>query len=176
MKILILITALTQSMTTLVVFDFNSKANLKNWNTVNDTVMGGKSSSKMKLDQEGNGVFEGQVSLKNNGGFSSARLNLDKKQINNCTKIGLKLKGDGKKYQFRIKANSSDYYSYTASFNTSGNWEYIEIPISNMTPTYRGRQLDKSNFSEKYFEQISLFIGNKKEEKFKLIVKKIELK
>ena len=44
-----------------------------------------------------------------------------------------------------------------------------------MTPTYRGRTINKPNFSEKYFEQISLFIGNKKEENFKLVVKKIEL-
>lgn len=176
MKLILLIAAITQSMASQTIFEFNNSVNLKNWTIIDDTVMGGKSSSTIKLDQEGNGVFEGHVSLKNNGGFSSARLNLDKKQINNCTKIGLKLKGDGKKYQFRIKAKSSDYYSYTASFSTSGKWEYIEIPLTNMIPTYRGRTLNKPNFSENHFEQISLFIGNKKEESFKLIVKTIELK
>ena len=176
MKILILITALTQSMTPLVVFDFNIKANLKNWTTVNDGVMGGKSLSTFKLNSEGNGVFQGSISLRNNGGFSSVRYNFDKKLIKTFTKIAIKVKGDGKKYQIRIKSNSTDYYSYTANFLTNGEWEEIEIPLANMSPTYRGRALDKPNFSNTYFEQISLFIGNKKEENFKLIVKKLELK
>ena len=176
MKLLILTVAILQSIASETIFEFTKSVDIKNWTTIDDTVMGGKSSSRVKLDKDGNGVFEGHVSLKNNGGFSSARLNLDKKQINNCTKIGLKLKGDGKKYQFRIKAKSSDYYSYTASFSTSGKWEYIEIPLTNMIPTYRGRTLNKPNFSDNHFEQISLFIGNKKEENFKLIVKTIELK
>ena len=176
MKLLILTIAILQSIASETIFEFTKSVDIKKWTTIDDTVMGGKSTSRVKLDKDGNGVFEGHVSLKNNGGFSSARLNLDKKQINNCTKIGLKLKGDGKKYQFRIKTKSSDYYSYTASFSTSGNWEYIEIPLTNMIPTYRGRTLNKPNFSENHFEQISLFIGNKKEERFKLIVKTIELK
>jgi hypothetical protein len=158
------------------IFEFTDSVNVKNWITINDTVMGGKSYSKVKLDSDGNGVFEGHVSLKNNGGFSSARLNMDKKLINSHTKVSLHVKGDGKTYQFRIRANSGDYFSYTTNFQTSGKWENIEIPLISMKPTYRGKTLNKPNFSEKYFEQISLFIGNKQEEDFKLVVKKIELK
>lgn len=51
------------------IFNFNKKANIQNWVIVNDLVMGGKSTSNFKLDIDGNGVFEGDVSLENNGGF-----------------------------------------------------------------------------------------------------------
>jgi hypothetical protein len=35
--------------------------------------MGGESSSTFQLNSEGHGVFEGNISLDNNGGFSSVR-------------------------------------------------------------------------------------------------------
>ena len=143
MKFLLLTAAIIQSMASETIFEFNDQVNVKNWITINDTVMGGKSYSKIKLDSDGNGVFEGHVSLENNGGFSSARLNMDKKLINKHTKVSLEIKGDGKTYQFRIKANSEDYFTYTKSFKTTGKWERVEIPLISMTPTYRGRTINK---------------------------------
>ena len=92
------------------------------------------------------------------------------------TKIIIKLRGDGKKYQFRIKSNSGDYYSYIAPFLTSGEWQEIEIPIKDMYPSFRGRRLDQPNFSNNYIEELTFLIGNKKQEKFKLLIDKIELK
>jgi len=76
MKLLILTVAILQSIASETIFEFTKSVDIKNWTTIDDTVMGGKSSSRVKLDKDGNGVFEGHVSLKNNGGFSSARLNI----------------------------------------------------------------------------------------------------
>jgi hypothetical protein len=45
-----------------------------------------------------------------------------------------------------------------------------------MYPSFRGRKLDKPNFSEDYIEEIAFLIGNKSEEKFQLLIDKIELK
>ena len=175
MKYLIFMMMLSSSTTPKVIFDFKKTTDLKEWKIVDDIVMGGKSLSTFKLNPEGHGIFAGSVSLKNNGGFSSVRYNFYKKTIEENTKINIKLKGDGKKYQVRIKSNSGDYYSYVSSFLTSGEWQEIEIPLKNMFPTYRGRTLDKPNFSNDYFEEISFFIGNKKKESFKLLIDKIEL-
>ena len=47
--------------------------NLKNWQIVGDNVMGGKSSGSFQINDQGNGVFQGEVSLENNGGFSLLR-------------------------------------------------------------------------------------------------------
>jgi len=138
--------------------------------------MGGKSSGSFKLNSDGYGVFLGDISLENNGGFSSVRYRFEKILINKSTKISIRIKGDGKKYQFRIKSNSADYYSYISSFSTTGEWQEIEIPLKDMYPSFRGRKLDQPNFSNDTFEEITFLIGNKNKEKFQLLIDKIELK
>jgi len=90
--------------------------------------------------------------------------------------VCIRLKGDGKSYQFRIKTNNSDYYSYVAPFKTSGDWETIEIPFNSMYPAFRGRKLNAENYPGKQMEMIAFLIGNKKAESFQLEIESIELK
>jgi hypothetical protein len=137
--------------------------------------MGGKSLGRFQLSPEGFGLFEGQISLENNGGFSSIRYQFEKIKVKEGSIITIKLKGDGKNYQFRVKDNSSNYYSYITSFETSGAWQEIKIPLKGMYPYFRGRKLDFPNFSHDYIEEIVFLIGNKKPENFKLLIDKIEL-
>ena len=163
------------SMNSNVIFDFTTKSDIQKWTIADDIVMGGKSSSTFKLSPEGFGDFEGRVSLENNGGFSSLRYRSKRIILNNHTHIVIKLCGDGKKYQFRLKSNSDDYYSYVSYFVTSGEWQEIVIPLKDMYSSFRGRKLDMPNFSNEYIEEIGFLIGNKKEESFKLLLDKIEL-
>ena len=51
------------------VYDFDNQSNISNWIIVNDNVMGGLSTCKIRIDENGNGVFEGLISTANNGGF-----------------------------------------------------------------------------------------------------------
>ena len=175
MKNLILIMIILASKPSAIIFEFNQESDLRNWIIVDDVVMGGKSFGSFELDSQGHGVFEGVVSLENNGGFSSVRYKFNRMQVGSFTKINLRVKGDGKKYQFRIKNSSADYYSYISTFSTSGGWENIEIPLSKMYPSFRGRKINKPNFGEEYIEEIGFLIGNKNEETFKLQIDKIEL-
>ena len=108
--------------------------------------MGGRSSSSFYLNKEGIGVFEGRVSLENNGGFSSLRYPFKEMSTKSYSKMVLKVRGDNKTYQFRVKEKSSDYHSYIASFKTTDEWQTIEIPLSEMYPAFRGRTLDTPNF------------------------------
>ena len=158
-----------------IIFDFNKNSNIQGWKIVDDIVMGGKSLGSFKLSPDGFGLFEGHISLENNGGFSSVRYRFKKLKVNEGSNIIIKLKGDGKNYQLRIKDNSSNYYSYITSFVTSGVWQEIEIPLKDMYPSFRGRKLDLPNFSHDYIEEIVFLIGNNKPEKFKLLIDKIEL-
>jgi len=167
---------LSSSMSLAVIFDFNKKSNVEDWVIVVDGVMGGRSTGTFKLSKDGFGVFEGKISLENNGGFSSLRYKFPKIETKKYSKVVLKLKGDGKQYQFRVKTNSKDYYSYITTFSTSGKWQEIEIPLKDMYPGYRGRKLDQPNFSSDYIEEIMFLIGNKKEENFKLLLDNLELK
>jgi len=159
-----------------LIFDFNTNANIKNWVVVDDVVMGGISNGNFSLNKEGCGVFKGTISLENNGGFSSVRYNFEKIPVKNHTQVYIKLKGDGKKYQFRIKVKSSDDEAYITSFLTTGDWQEVKVNIKDLYPTFRGRKLNQSNFSSPTFEEIRFLIANKKEESFCLLIDKIELR
>ncbi|MCC8359772.1 CIA30 family protein [Salinimicrobium sediminilitoris] len=159
-----------------LIFDFNKESNIREWVIVDDVVMGGRSSGEISLNEDGHGVFEGEVSLENNGGFSSVRYRTGRIAVKDHSKVVVRLKGDGKEYQFRIKGDTGDEYSYVVPFSTSGKWEEIEIELKDMYPTFRGRKLDMPNFSNDHFEEIAFLIGNKKKEKFKLVIDRIELR
>lgn len=161
-------------MNTLLIFDFQKDSNLSQWSTINDDVMGGVSTSSFYLNESGHGVFEGDVSLENNGGFAMVMYNFDSKEVENYSKAIITLKGDAKRYQFRIKTNSNDYYSYISHFETTGQWQTIEINLKDMYPSFRGRKLDKPNYPAIHLEQIAFLIGNKKDEEFRLEIDKIE--
>ena len=160
----------------MILFNFNTQSNISNWSTVNDVVMGGRSNSSFKLSDEGFGVFEGHVSLENNGGFSMVRYRFESQEVGAFTKVCIRLKGDGKSYQFRIKTNKNDDHAYIGLFNTTKSWTNIEIPFKVMYPAFRGRKLDIGNYTGERMEEIAFLIGNKKEESFKLEIDTIELK
>tara|TARA_B100001142_G_scaffold309174_1_gene341396 strand:- start:63 stop:614 length:552 start_codon:yes stop_codon:yes gene_type:complete len=152
------------------VFTFSNEASLKRWIIVNDDVMGGISKSNLIKNKDGNGVFFGDISTAYNGGFASIRYNCKRQYINQYKNLVLRIKGDKKEYQFRIKSSVDDYYSYVYTFKTSGEWEFITIPLDSMYPSYRGRRLNMKNFNKNYLEQISFLIGNKRNENFKLLI------
>ena len=158
-----------------VIFDFNPSSSLRSWYSVDDGVMGGISSGSLKISDQGHGLFEGNISLDYNGGFSSVRYRFDEIRVDPESKVIIKLKGDGKKYQFRVKHNFRAYYSYIFQFETSGEWEEIVIPLEEMYPSFRGRKLDLPDFDHQQIEEITLLIGNKKEEDFQLLIDKIEV-
>ena len=171
----ILLLSIVTIMQTTTIFDFNKTIKTNDWNIVDDVVIGGKSSGLFYLDKKGHGVFEGRVSLENNGGFSSLRYRFNKISTKQHTKIVLRVKGDGKTYQFRIKTKSSDYYSYIAYFDTTENWETITLSLSDMYPTFRGQKLKMPNYDNESIEEIAFLIGNEKVEDFKLAIDSILL-
>ena len=158
-----------------IIFDFDRNSNANEWRIIDDVVMGGRSNGKFTIDNDGNGVFSGIVSLDNNGGFSSVRYQFNKIKTTKDSRVTIRLKGDGKEYQFRIKDNRNAYYSYITSFKTTGEWENIVVNLKDLYPSFRGRTLDAPNYSANSFEEIVFLIGNKKNEPFKLILDRIDL-
>ncbi len=176
MKMLLLISTLILMSTSTILFDFTKTSNLDNWRIVDDVVMGGRSNGSFEINKDGHGKFSGDISLENNGGFSSLRYNFKTKDVSNYSKIILQVKGDGKTYQFRVKSSSKDYASYIYEFQTTSDWLTIEIPFDDMYPGFRGRRLRQPNYEGEEMEEIGFLIGNKKEESFELLIDKIELK
>jgi len=160
-------------MAPILFFDFSEQQDWSQWKIQNDTVMGGRSASQLVRNDAGNGVFKGAVSLENNGGFAMVEYYFDEWNVTDFSKVLLRLKGDGKRYQFRIKNKRSDSHSYIHYFETSGEWEIIAIPLEDMFPQFRGRKLDRANFNADQIEGIAFFIGNKKAQDFALEIDKI---
>lgn len=160
------------NMNELVLFDFTENSNPDRWRVVNDGVMGGLSKGTFTISENGTALFSGKVSLENNGGFSSVNYSTGKVDVKGQTTLALYLKGDGKNYQVRIRENNDDYFSYITTFQTSGKWETIEIPLKEMFPSFRGRKLDLPNYAGKTLVELTFLIGNKKDESFTLEVQK----
>lgn len=152
------------------IYTFSTQTNMREWRIVNDGVMGGISGSSLKLTDTGRGNFSGHVSLENNGGFASVQLNTDIALSAEKKFIVLRIKGDGKQYEFRLKSDVSQAQSYVHSFSTSGEWETLYLAISDFYPQFRGRKLNMPNFNFKSIEQLSFLIANKQEEDFTLLI------
>lgn len=159
----------------MAIFDFNKESDISDWKIVNDAVMGGQSSSKFYLNDDGNGIFKGSVSLENNGGFASLRHRFNQKKIAGYKKVMIYLKGDGKRYHFRAKTNKEDQQAYISYFETTGQWQTVEIMLSELQPTFRGRKLNMPNFPAEELEEVGFMITNKKNESFELVLDKMIL-
>lgn len=158
------------------IFNFNQDSSLTDWTVVNDAVMGGRSRGHFSLNEEGHAVFHGHVSLENNGGFSLVRHRFEQVSLKGYSKFTIHLRGDGKRYQLRVKPNVDDRHNYVTYFQTSGEWQTIEIPFGDMHPNFRGRKLDMPNYPGAQLAEIGFLIGNKKEESFWLEIDRIEVK
>jgi len=172
--ILIIITLFYNS-TNDFIFDFTKSSDMSNWMIVDDGVMGGLSQGYIVLNDQGHAVFSGFVTTENNGGFSSVRYNFETKKVSEFTHVILRTKGDGKSYQFRIKQNSYDRASYINTFETSGKWETIKIPLKDFYPSFRGYKLNRPNFDSSSMEEIAILIANNRKENFKLEIDSISL-
>ncbi|WP_405198133.1 CIA30 family protein [Christiangramia sp. LLG6405-1] len=159
-----------------LIFDFNSDTKISNWVVVEDRVMGGRSNAEIYLTDEGHAKFIGNVSLENNGGFASVRHRLNVEGVKNFSKAVIRLKGDGKNYQFQLKNKLNDRHSYIQEFSTNGEWQEIEVDLAKMYPGFRGRKLDIPNWDHDIIQEITFLIGNKKNEEFSLLIDYIRLK
>lgn len=168
--VIILILSLSTKYNMEKIYTFSTQTNLKEWRIVNDGVMGGISKSSMVLTGTGHGRFSGHVSLANNGGFASIQLNKTIKLGGEKKFIVLRVKGDGKRYEFRLNSKISQSASYVQQFATLGEWETIKLSISEFYPQFRGRKLNIPNFNFENIEQLSFFVANGQEEDFELLI------
>lgn len=152
------------------IYTFSPQSKVNEWYIVNDGVMGGISKSALVVTDAGHGEFSGHVSLAYNGGFASIQLNKTIKLMQEKKFIVVRVKGDRKTYEFRLKNKISQSESYVQQFNTTGEWENIKLPISEFYPQFRGRKLNIPNFNFDTIDQVSFLIANKQEEDFKLLI------
>ena len=170
-KALMLIALTANASDTIPLLDTNGKASKIKWNIVNDTVMGGRSSSRWS-DKSSTLSFEGFLSLENNGGFASIRHDLNNINLSGTEGIFIKVKGDGRKYQFRIRSQASRWANYSQEFKTKKDTvQTFYLPYKDFKPSWRGRSLrNVPTLTGKDVRGIGFLLGDKIQGKFKLEV------
>ncbi len=143
----------------------------KEWGPVDDVVMGGVSSSTFQTRtaaaEDGIspcGVFTGNVTTANNGGFASTRTRNLNPPLNLAAYDGIELKvrGDGQRYKFVVKMDTSwDGVGYTTSFDTKeATWQLIKIPFSTLVPVFRAKtQSDAAPFDSSRVTSMQLMLS-----------------
>jgi len=158
------------------VFDFAGSAQEPTWRVVNDTVMGGVSSSRFALTDLGTGVFSGNVSLENNGGFASIRSAPRDLKLAGTEGVLLRLKGDGKRYKLSARQDAAfDGVTYQATFPTRAEeWVELQVPFAHTHPTFRGFRLrDRPPLSAERIRSFGFLIADKQAGPFRLEMDKI---
>jgi len=159
------------SMKTKALVDFENPEESKQWSVVNDGVMGGLSQSGVEITSAAHALFAGKLSLENNGGFASIRRKPHDYGLNGYDGILLRVKGDGRTYQFRVRTNDRfDGVSYRAEFKTKPEeWMTAKIPFKSLKPTFRGRPVPSApELRPDRIRQIGFLLGDKREGRFQI--------
>jgi monofunctional biosynthetic peptidoglycan transglycosylase len=177
---LLFISFLTQikpTNTMIVLEDFKPEKRLE-WQIINDGVMGGISEGLFKINPDQTADFQGNVSLENNGGFTSVRALLKEASSGSFQKIVVRSRGDGKTYSFRIRTDSNfDGVAYACNFRAiKDEWTEYEFTPTEFTPTFRGRILNNVvPLKETKIKQIGFLIAEKQSGPFALKIDWIKL-
>lgn len=151
-------------------FDFSNATNAPAWQVVNDGVMGGMSTSSFSLTNS-LGVFRGEVSLENNGGFASVRSSPARHNLAGLDAFVVLARGDGKRYKFTVRTGTGfDTPIYQCVFTTKrGEWEEHRLPFKDFVPTFRGRVLtSEPALDPAGIVSVGFLISDKQEGPFKL--------
>ena len=122
-------------------FDFTGADSTKDWQTVNDGVMGGVSEGKFKITDTKTMEFSGTLSLKNNGGFASVRTKGKKLGLEKGDTLVAKVKGDGREYHMNLSVPTFQIaYNYRAVFQTKEDeWIEVKMPLDKFEATSFGQ-------------------------------------
>lgn len=105
---------------------------IRGWTTVQDGVMGGRSTGAINAADGGVLRFTGDLSLENNGGFSQMRTNVEEGSFAGERGIALRVRGDAREYQFDVRVSNARMMAgaYQKVFATkAGEWVTVELPF-----------------------------------------------
>jgi hypothetical protein len=151
--------------------DFSNPNTLRDSWIVNDGVMGGVSQSSLRQDEDGM-VFEGLVSLENNGGFASMRSSVQFPQ--GIQLIELLAKGDGKRYKLVLRTELAPRVTYVADFIALPTWQTYRFNLSQFKSTFRGRDVDAPALSFSDVIDFGILISNNQAGSFAIQLKTLK--
>jgi monofunctional biosynthetic peptidoglycan transglycosylase len=133
--------------------------------------MGGRSASALTGGKGEVAVFQGNLSLEDNGGFASVRRQIPAGTLEGASAIVLRVRGDGRPYQLRLRPDQRfDGIAYAADFGTAaGQWITVELPLHLFEPTFRGyRPPGVGPLEPSRIGQVGVMLADKREGPFRL--------
>ena len=147
------------------VMDFSDPDVARRLWVVNDGVMGGVSKSRTRQVAEGV-VFEGEVSLRNNGGFASLRGPVA--WTDGTSALELLVHGDGKRYRLLLRMDSAPgAASYQCDFDALGPQTHRFV-AADFQATFRGRIVSAAPLVFARVVEFGILIADKQEGPFVL--------
>ena len=154
------------------IMDFRNPDLARQMRIVNDDVMGGRSDSRFLIDPEGV-IFEGMVSLENNGGFASVRCPVSFAQ--DASGLQLTTRGDGKQYQLIIRTEASTRAPiYKSNFVSSKDWKTHQFTSEDFDAAFRGRPVDAKPLVFSEALEFGLLIADKQAGPFRLQLRQLQ--
>lgn len=158
--------------------DFTGADAAKQWQTVNDGVMGGVSEGKFRITDEKTMGFCGTLSLANNGGFASVRSKARPLGLEKGDTLVAKVRGDGREYAMNLYVRKSlTAFSYRATMRTrKDEWIEVRVPLDEFEATSFGRIVQKAGAVEpEEVNSVGFLLGDKKAGPFRMEVEWIKV-
>lgn len=161
-----------------LLFDFGDGCAVEGWHAIDDRVMGGASRSRLRHDPAGHAVFEGEVSLAQNGGFASVRCEAGPLGMHGAVDCVIEARGDGRDFKLSLFTDDAfDSPNYQAEFTPSEDeWNAIRLPLQAFRAAFRGRELPGSPAIDlARIRQVGLMTAGRQAGNFALDLRSIRL-
>lgn len=158
--------------------DFTGADAAKEWQAVNDGVMGGVSEGKFKITDKKTLEFFGTLSLENNGGFASVRTKAKKLGLEKGDTLVARVRGDGREYSMNLHVPKPlAAFSYRATLQTKKDeWIEVTLPLDKFVATSFGRVVkDAGPVDPQEINGLGFLLGDKKAGPFKMEVESIKV-
>ena len=153
--------------------DFSSPDVVQTFRVVNDVVMGGVSTSRLRSTDDGM-VFEGVLSLENNGGFASFRGPV--RFSEEPAALLVTVRGDGQRYKLTLKVDDSPSTpQYQAAFDAPRDWQTLRFEAAKFAASYRGRAVVAPIVRFVDVQYIGLLVSDRQSGPFRTELKDITL-
>nr|WP_181360412.1 CIA30 family protein [Vibrio splendidus] len=149
--------------------DFTQASEHQNWTVTNDDVMGGISTGEL-IYLDNMSRFRGELSLENNGGFSSVKRSIES-LAHEIDSVELVFVGDGRTYQLRFTTSKDgNRVQYKHYFDTIKGQQLSKVfHFNDFQAVFRGRLLsDAPELKARDIKQIGFLIADKQPSPFEL--------
>ncbi|MEZ8739564.1 CIA30 family protein [Photobacterium swingsii] len=152
-----------------IMIDLTRPNEHQQWKATNDNVMGGISQGQLTFDGESS-RFWGEISLDNNGGFSSINRAIDPLPPK-VDRVAVSFIGDGRRYQLRLATwKNGNRITYKHEFTTIKDQQQEKVfDLNKFQAVFRGRLISNApELTAQDIKQVGILIADKQPGPFAL--------